>query len=100
MRVPPDQSATVAETRARPMSGSRPASSRVTRVSCVPNTNASTRTLATRPSAMTNRMSRREWRSIDPLMSQMTTMERGRIAGRRQTHSPRSPPVWRLRRSI
>ena len=56
MRVPPDQSETAAETRARAASGSRPASSRVTRVRWVPKTKASVRTPATRRSAMAKRM--------------------------------------------
>ena len=43
MRVPPDQSATRSAARCSARSGSRPASSRVMRVSRVPNANASTR---------------------------------------------------------
>ena len=40
-RVPPDQSLTASEARASARSGSRARSSRVTRVRCVPKTNAS-----------------------------------------------------------
>ena len=43
MRVPPDQSATVFAMRSRACAGSRPSSSRVTRVSRVPNRKASIR---------------------------------------------------------
>ena len=104
MRVPPAQSLTASATRARARSRSRSLSSRVTRVSRVPNTNDSVRTSLAALSAWTNRSSRREWRSMDPLMSQMTTSERGSLTGRRQTHvhqlaaGPQVSPEHRPRR--
>ena len=72
----------------------------MTRVSRVPNTNDSVFTDDAADSAWTNRRSSREWRSIEPEMSHRTTIWRGRLVGRRQTHSVNSPPVARLRRNI
>ena len=100
IRVPPAQSLTTSATRASARSRSRSRSSRVTRVSRVPNTNDSVRTADDAESAWTNRSSSREWRSIEPEMSQRTTSERGSWIGRRQTHSSSWPPVPRLRRNI
>ena len=100
MRVPPAQSLTVSATRASARSRSRSRSSRVTRVRRVPNTNDSTWTSLADESAWTKRRSSREWRSIEPQMSAMTTSERGSLIGRRQTHDISWPPVPRLRRNI
>ena len=100
IRVPPAQSLTASETRARARSRSRSRSSRVTRVRRVPNTNDSVRTSEAAERAWTNRSRSREWRSIEPEMSQMTTSERGSRIGRRQTHHMSWPPVPRLRRNM
>ena len=100
IRVPPAQSLTASDTRASARSRSRSLSSRVTRVSRVPNTNDSVRTSEAADSAWTNRSSSREWRSIEPEMSHRTTSERGSRIGRRQTQSSSWPPVPRLRRNI
>ena len=77
MRVPPAQSLTESATRASARSRSRSRSSRVTRVSRVPNTNDSVRTSDAADRAWTKRSSSREWRSIEPEMSHSTTSERG-----------------------
>ena len=100
IRVPPAQSVTASATRARARSRSRSRSRRVTRVSRVPNTNDSVRTSDDAESAWMNRSSSREWRSIEPEMSQRTTSGRGRRTWRRQTQSVSCPPVARLRRNI
>ena len=100
IRVPPAQSLTESATRASARSRSRSRSSRVTRVSRVPNTNDSVRTSEAAESAWTKRSSSREWRSIEPEMSHRTTSERGSRIWRRQTHETSWPPVPRLRRNI
>ena len=100
IRVPPAQSLTASATLARARSRSRSRRSRVTRVSFVPNTNDSVLTADDADSAWTNRRSSREWRSIEPEMSHRTTILRGRLTVRRQTHSVNWPPVARLRRNI
>ena len=79
IRVPPDQSLTAAAARASARSESRPRSSRVTRVSRVPNTNASTRARAATHACMYCR-SMPLYGAIEPLTSQISTSRRGRIA--------------------
>ena len=100
IRVPPAQSLTELATRASARSRSRSRSSRVTRVSRVPNTNDSVRTSEAAESAWMNRSSNRECRSIDPEMSHNTTSDRGSRICRRQTQVRSWPPVPRLRRNI
>ena len=99
MRVPPAQSCTASATLASARSRSRSFMSFVTRVRRVPNTNDSVRTSFVRASAWANRRSSREWRSMDPEMSQITTRLRGSLTCRRQTHSV-SSPVARFWRNI
>ena len=82
MRVPPDQSWTASAARRSARSGSRPDSSRVTRVSRVPNTNASTRARAA-TAACRYWSSIRAYGAIEPETSHTSTSRRGRSAGSR-----------------
>ena len=100
MRVPPDQSETVAETRARPASGSRPASSRVTRVRWVPKTNVSARTPLVRRSAIAKRIE--QARVALHGAADVADEDDVPRPGRRTAPEPLDEvaPAWRLRRSM
>ena len=88
--MPPDQSDTAAAARATAASGSRPPSSRVTRVRRVPNTNASTRRRAATHACM-YWSSMRAYGSIEPDTSHTSTTGRGFTSGSRQCRSSGSP---------
>ena len=99
MRVPPDQSATVRETRASAASGRRSRSWRVMRVSRVPKVNVSTRPQP-RASACDMWRSSRVYASIEPETSQRMTSGRRFGRGARRTRTAGSPCVLSVLRSV
>ena len=93
IRVPPEKSTTAAVARRSASSWSRPASSRVMRVSRVPKANASTRRRAA-TDAWRYCIIARAYGVIEPDTSSTSTTGRGLTVGPRQRRSSGSPP-WR-----
>ena len=99
MRVPPDQSATLAATAASASSGSRALSARVTLVRRVPNRNVCTRLRASVTAWRKCRKSRVYW-LIEPEMSSSATIGGALVRRPRYLRSITAPPAFRLARSV
>jgi hypothetical protein len=99
MRVPPDQSGTLAATAASPSSGSFALSARVTLVRRVPNKKVCTRLRASVTAWRKCRNSRVYW-LIEPEISSSATSGGALERGPRYLRSITAPPALRLARKV
>src|SRR5579862_6071789 len=99
MRVPPDQSGTLAEQADSASSGSRSRSARVTLVSRVPNRNVLTRFRASVRSCRKCKKMRLYW-LIEPEISSSATIGGGLVFGPMKRRSMKSPPPFMLARKV